>query len=141
VITEDGPKLLEINARAGLEVQKISDIRLKNILRKVEDLHVQEPQKGVEIAQTLFGQEENRRESPHKIIYLSQMGELRIKDGNGVEEIDLEVTVDLNKKHNYISPDLYAKIQQTEQSLHIELPENTILLRQIDYLPSEKIQN
>ncbi|GHV21275.1 hypothetical protein FACS189428_1440 [Clostridia bacterium] len=54
VITEDGPKLLEINARAGLEVQKISDIRLKNILHKIEDLEIQDPQKGVEIAKTLL---------------------------------------------------------------------------------------
>jgi hypothetical protein len=54
VITEDGPKLLEINARAGLEVQKISDVRLKNVLHKIEDLNIQDPQKGVEIAQTLF---------------------------------------------------------------------------------------
>ena len=141
MITEDGPKLLEINARAGLEVQKISDVRLKNVLRKIEDLHIQEPQKGVEIAQTLFGQEEHRRESLHKVMYLSQMGKLHIKDGNTMEEIDIEVAVDLNKKRNYISLDLYAKIQQTEQSLHIELPENSILLRQIDYLPSDKIQN
>jgi hypothetical protein len=36
---------------------------------------------------------------------------------------------------------LYAKIQQTEQSLHIELPENSILLRQLDFSPNEKLQN
>lgn len=141
VITEDGPKLLEINARAGLEVQKISDVRLKNVLHKIEDLHIQEPQKGVEIAQTLFWQEKTRRESFHKILYLYQMGKLNIKDGNATEEIDIEVKVDLNKKHNYISPELYARIQQTEQSLHIELPENSILLRQLDFLPSDKLQN
>jgi hypothetical protein len=35
VITNTGPKLLEINARAGLEVQKIADIRLKSVLQKL----------------------------------------------------------------------------------------------------------
>jgi hypothetical protein len=71
---------LEINARAGLEVQKIADVRLKNVLHKIEDLHVQDPQKGVEIAKTLLGQPEEYRHKSNKILYLSQMGKLYIKE-------------------------------------------------------------
>jgi hypothetical protein len=36
---------LEINARAGLEVQKVSDTKLKNILDKIEDLKIIDPEK------------------------------------------------------------------------------------------------
>lgn len=45
VVTNNGPKLLEINARAGLEVQKITNIRLKSVLQKLTDLKVQDPEK------------------------------------------------------------------------------------------------
>jgi hypothetical protein len=58
-----------------------------------------------------------------------------------LEEIDVEVQVDLNKQKNYLSPVLYDKIQQKEQFLHIELPENTVSLRQLEFQPSEKIQH
>jgi hypothetical protein len=62
---------------------------------------------------------------------------LKTKD----QSFEVEVSVDLNKQKNYLSPALYDKIQQTEQSLHIELPENSILLRQLEFHPSEKIQH
>jgi hypothetical protein len=58
-----------------------------------------------------------------------------------LEEIEVEVQVDLNKQKNYLSPLLYEKLQQMEQFLHIELPENTVSLRQLEFHPSEKIQH
>jgi len=36
---------LEINARAGLEVQNISGIKLKNTLNKISDLKISDPEK------------------------------------------------------------------------------------------------
>jgi hypothetical protein len=45
VITNDGPKLLEINARAGLEVQKVTDTRLARTLDKISDLKINDPEK------------------------------------------------------------------------------------------------
>jgi hypothetical protein len=54
---------LEINARAGLEIQNISDIRLNKVLNKIEDLHITDPQKGVEIAKTLFGKTKEQEKS------------------------------------------------------------------------------
>lgn len=59
MITNEGPKLLEINARAGLEVQKVSDTRLKKVLDKIADLKVIDPEKGVEIAKSLFTPEKS----------------------------------------------------------------------------------
>ncbi|MDR2415678.1 MAG: hypothetical protein LBD75_03580 [Candidatus Peribacteria bacterium] len=53
---------------------------MKNVLHKIEDLHIQDPQKGVEIAKTLLGQPEEHSNEHHKILYLSQMGKLYIKE-------------------------------------------------------------
>ncbi len=47
VITDKGPKLLEINARAGLEVQKVADIRLKRVLEKLNDMKIHDPEKAL----------------------------------------------------------------------------------------------
>jgi len=70
VITPNGPKLLEMNARAGLEIQNVALVPLKARLQKLKDLDIEEPLKGIEIAKSLF--------SPQKtfpvtgILYLSQ---------------------------------------------------------------------
>lgn len=45
VITEKGPKLLEINARAGLEIQNVNLIPLASRLKKVEDIKISTPEK------------------------------------------------------------------------------------------------
>jgi len=45
VITEDGPKLLEINARAGLKFQIASMLPIRNRLDKIGDLKVTTPEK------------------------------------------------------------------------------------------------
>ena len=45
VIATDGPKLLEINARAGLEIQNITEFPLLHHMKKIEDLEVNSPTK------------------------------------------------------------------------------------------------
>ena len=72
VITDNGPKLLEINARAGLELQNITWIKLAKTLDKISDLKIKYPEKWVEIAKTLFSQED-KEILPQKILYLTQM--------------------------------------------------------------------
>lgn len=53
-LTARGVKVLELNARAGLSVQIANRVFLKSRLEKIADLKVPSPEKGVEIAQTLF---------------------------------------------------------------------------------------
>ena len=72
VITDKGPKLLEINARAGLKIQLALQLPLRNRLEKVSDLTVSSPEKGVEICQTLFAHQKSNLISQKKI--LSQRG-------------------------------------------------------------------
>lgn len=45
VITESGPKLLEINARAGLEVQNVTLVPLRARLDKLANLDTNDPEK------------------------------------------------------------------------------------------------
>ncbi len=52
---DDGPLVLEINARPGLGIQFANMSPLKSRLRRVEDLKVSTPEKGVMLAKNLFG--------------------------------------------------------------------------------------
>lgn len=51
-----GPALLEINARAGLGVQVANMAPLRRRLERIEGIKVNTPEKGVRIAQDIFGQ-------------------------------------------------------------------------------------
>lgn len=54
---DDGPLVLEINARPGLEIQLANMTPLKNRLRRIEGLKVKDPKKGVQLAKSLFGED------------------------------------------------------------------------------------
>lgn len=107
VITDEGPKLLEINARAGLKIQNATLVRLKERLLKVTDLKVTTPEKWVAIAQTLFSSQKSPTISPSKVIYLSQYGELQRGKKTNKQRFDVIVSVALNKNRNYLAKDLY----------------------------------
>ncbi len=59
-----GPVLLEVNARAGLTVQVANLAPLRSRLERVEGLSVSTPEKGVRIAQELFGEKVERSGQP-----------------------------------------------------------------------------
>lgn len=52
---DDGPVVLEINARPGLDIQLANLAPLRSRLRRVEGLTVARPEKAVKLAQQLFG--------------------------------------------------------------------------------------
>ncbi|MFA5747981.1 MAG: sugar-transfer associated ATP-grasp domain-containing protein [Candidatus Absconditabacterales bacterium] len=140
VITQDGPKLLEINARAGLEVQKVSNIRLKKILEKISDLKIIDPEKGVEIAKTLFTPEKTNLNA-NKILYLSQNGKLTYKSENIENVIDVIVQVDLNKQESQISQSLCEKLNCGKKlKFNLDIYDNEISFKQIKLNKSEQIQ-
>lgn len=56
---EQGPLLLEVNARAGLMVQVANLAPLRKRLERIKGIHVRKPDHGVRIAQNLFGQKEH----------------------------------------------------------------------------------
>ncbi len=120
VITNEWPKLLEINARAGLEVQKVTNTPLKKILKKIEDLNVQDPEKGVEIAKTLFSKESSDIIKQQKILYLSQYAKLVFKWEEN-ETLDVIIEIDLNKQNNYIHPNIYEKTKERSDFFKLRL--------------------
>ncbi|MBT3835032.1 DUF1704 domain-containing protein [Candidatus Peribacteria bacterium] len=63
---DSGPILLEVNARAGLRVQLANLAPLGKRLDRVEGLSVSSPEKGVRIAQDLFGEKVSAKEPEAK---------------------------------------------------------------------------
>lgn len=98
VITKNGPKLLEINARAGLEIQNVNLVPLASRLRKIEDIRILTPEKGVEVAKTLFYTGMLSSAAGKKILCLEQTGT--------VGDIDMVLSVDLGRSASSVSKDL-----------------------------------
>ena len=68
-LDKSGPVLLEINARAGLAVQIANMAPLRRRLERIEGIKVVSPEKGVRIAQDIFGQKietKGEEETPKK---------------------------------------------------------------------------
>lgn len=125
---------MEINARAGLEVQKVADIRLKRVLGKLNDMKIHDPEKGVAIAKTLFSREENLIFKQQKILYLSQKGKIKfISENNLQEEYDLDVKIDLQQQKNQLSLDLARRCEELKAKVFLEIPESEISIKNLKY--------
>ena len=98
VITKNGPKLLEINARAGLEIQNVNLVPLAKRLEQVDDLKIKSPEKGVEIAKSLFHSAVSSGAVGKKIIRFAQQATIR--------GIEIMVKVDPNQQETAISVNL-----------------------------------
>ncbi len=134
VITDDWPKLLEINARAWLELQNITWVKLAKTLDKISDLKIKYPEKWVEIAKTLFSQED-KEIFPQKILYLSQIGKLKIKSDEIKYYNEILVKVDINKSENYVSKDIYEWIKSwNPDDTTLLLWDNDIVIKWIKFL-------
>lgn len=59
---DDGPVVLEINARPGLDIQFANLTPLQSRLRRVEGLSIKSADKGVQLAKSLFGLDVNEIE-------------------------------------------------------------------------------
>ncbi len=80
-----GPALLEINARAGLQVQVANMAPLRRRLERVQGIKVNTPEKGVRIAQDIFGQKielKNDEFAGRTVIGNMEVVELIGKSGN-----------------------------------------------------------
>lgn len=138
VITNDWPKILEINARAWLEVQNISGIKLGKILDKIADLKVEDPEKWVEIAKTLFSKDIWVNS---KILFLSQYWSLKIKveEENEIKH-DVIVEINLNKRWNYASTFLCEEMKAHPKSkIRLDLPDNDVIIKDIKLLVAEDL--
>lgn len=139
VITNTWPKLLEINARAWLEVQKITWTKLKKTLEKLDDMKVSDPEKWVEICKSLFSQTINN--SPReKVLFLSQYWNIEISNDNKeTENIHISVKADTSRKLNYISIPLYERLKNNIKKITLNLTENQIILKWLKFKPLENL--
>lgn len=126
VVTNKWPKLLEINARAWLEIQNITGKPLLNIMKKIEDLHVTTPSKGLEISRTLFGGDKTTEIKPNNTIYLSQAGKLIYNRDNKKRGLPVSVSIGLDKVRNYTSEKIIKKLWWSKD-IFIDLWSNNIV--------------
>ncbi len=134
VITDSWPKILEINARAGLEIQNVCILPLKNRLDKIKDLKISEPEKWVELSKSLFSNKVSNRFNSSKILYLSQNAKIIFDDN----QENIIIKVDLNKTKNFISSYLFDLV--TQNNFVIKIWEN-IKFKNLKFLVDESLDN
>ena len=107
VISNKWPMLLEINARAWMEIQLVNWEWLEKRLRKISDIKISSPSKWVEIWKTLFSKKQTNPTIQKDIIYLEQPAQLKItQKDNEVIYKDIILKVDLDNKLNYADPEI-----------------------------------
>lgn len=132
VITTDGPKLLEMNARAGLEVQNANILPLRRRLEQVSNLAITDPEKGVEIAKTLFDTDTQGISQQNKL-YLREMAVASSASG----DVEIELRVNLAQPGNSISSDLAKKLKQP---LQVTVPGRGVSIKGIRYETDESLK-
>lgn len=110
-----GPVLLEINARAGIGIQLANLKPLRSRLDKIEDVQVSNVNKGIRIAKDMFGyalEKEIKTVSGKKVIGLYENLEIF----NNTSKISASALINTAKKRSYISKELAAKLGLIESS-------------------------
>jgi len=139
VITDEWPKLLEINARAGLSFQLASVLPLRNRLDKIKDIKVSDPEKWVEIAKSLFSENRWQLVSSSKIIYLSQHGKLRkTKLDTTKISMDVIVDVDIKRQRTSVGSEVYKFLNTEENGFSLELIDSHITFNNFLHKLSKK---
>ena len=81
---DDGPTVLEVNARPGLDIQLANMSPLFSRLKRVEDLNISSPEKGVRIGKSLFGgdvEQEIEDVTGHLVLGVHESVEILDNDG------------------------------------------------------------
>ncbi len=84
---EQGPVLLEVNARAGLQAQVANMAPLRSRLERVQGLKVASPERGVRIAQDLFGEKRKEDEEEPERPILGTNETIRLSSGEATADI------------------------------------------------------
>ena len=139
VISNKGPKLLEINARSGLEIQNITGKPLLSIMKKIEDLDITTPNKGIEISRSLFSDERINEVKDQHIVYLSQTGKLLYNKENKKRGLPVTITVWIDKMKNYTSEKVIKKLINAKD-ISIDLWHHDTIFKNISLIESKDIQ-
>jgi alpha-L-glutamate ligase-like protein len=107
---EQGPVVLELNARPGLSIQIANLAGLKERLEKVSEIKIKTIKKGVRVGMDLFGgeiEEELEEISGKKVIGTVEKIKLIGKNGNTIE---VEAKIDTGAGYSAIDTDLAEKL-------------------------------
>lgn len=119
---EQGPVLLEVNARAGLMVQIANLAPLRSRLRRIEGLRIRTPEQGVRVAQDLFGKKARREAAaaihPPPVIGLHET----IVIPGSTKRRDIPCRIAIDTERTAFSPELLAELER-EGSAVRENPE------------------
>lgn len=111
---EQGPVLLEVNARAGLMVQVANLAPLRSRLERVGGLSVQSPEKGVRLAQDLFGAKIRQKSTPAEpekpVLGTREMIHIA---GTGLT-LDVPSIVSPDHERTMFAPDLIEELRKTD---------------------------
>jgi len=136
VITNQWPKLLEINGKSGLEIQNVTGVPLQKTLDRISWLVIPSPERWIEVAKSLFTSKKETSISSNKIIYLSQRGSLFInKKDNNYEEHDIILMANPKNKKNYASEEIVKKLRNVDQFI---IKANNISIKDIKITWSNK---
>jgi len=133
VIAKTWPNLLEINARAGMEIQLVNGEWLEKRLKKIEDMKITSPSKWVEIAKTLFSKKTTNPTIKKDMIYLQQPWTIKIDDDI---ELNVIVKVDLDNKYNHASSSLISDFNKK-----YTIKFNWIIINDIKFQKNDKLGN
>jgi len=98
-LDKSGPVLLEINARAGLAVQIANMAPLRKRLERIEGIKVATPEKGVRIAQDIFGQkiEPKTTEKKAEKTVIGNLERVEVIGKNANKKIIAQINMDTEK--------------------------------------------
>lgn len=123
-----GPVLLEINARAGLDVQIANLAPLRKRLQRIEGVKVTSPTKGVRIAKDMFGnilEKEIAQLSGKEVIGSEEDVEIIQKDG----VIRARAKIDTGEKRSIIDEEMAIKNGLLENTENYDDEKSTLKLK------------
>lgn len=104
---DEGPMVLEVNARPGLSIQVANLAPLKERLERVAGLKIKSIERGIEIAKSLFSKEKTKKETIKKIISVKEM--VQVVDANG-EKHNVAAKIDTGAWRTSISEEIAKKL-------------------------------
>ena len=111
---QEGPVMLELNVRPGLDIQVANQEGLAKRLTRVEGLDIRTAEKGIRVGKELFGGETERlveEVSGRDIIgSVEKVKIMRVEEKEGVRPVDVLAKVDTGAYSTSISKDLARKL-------------------------------
>lgn len=97
-----------------------------NVMKKIADINISTPDKGVEIAKSLFSPHKTTEITTAKTLYLSQQGKIYYEKKEELGSIDVITTINTKKKKNYVSKQIAQQLKQS-QKVTLTLTNNIII--------------